>query len=66
MSAAKCQAFTFAADNAATRDRAYAVWRAAHKTRLAAGDDPVTAIEHAYRIELLFWVLSAVMGQRTT
>ena len=32
--------------------------------RLAAGDDPVTAIDHAYRIELLFWVLSDVTGRR--
>ncbi len=65
MSAAKCQLFASAADHA-TQRRAYDVWRAAHKTRLVAGDDPVTAIDHAYRIELLFWVLSAVMGQRTT
>ena len=64
MSAAKCQLFAGAADHA-TQRRAYDVWRAAHRARLAAGDDPVTAIEHAYRIELLFWVLSDVMGRRT-
>lgn len=64
MSAAKCRPFVLSADHA-TQRRAYAVWRAAHKARLAAGDDPVTAIEHAYRIELLFWVLSVVTGRRT-
>lgn len=64
MSATKCRPFAIAAGHA-TQRRAYDVWRAAHKARLAVGDDPVTAIDHAYRIELLFWILSSVMGRRT-
>lgn len=58
-----CQSFASAADHA-TQRRAAAVWATAYDARRVAGDDAVTAIEHGYRIELLFWVLSAVMGRR--
>lgn len=65
MSARQCAAYS---DNATPAQERHAqdVWFATYRARLVGGDSVVAATAHAYRIELLFWVLSDVMGRRTT